>query len=309
MINNIKFEFTIADLENLSGIKIPTIRMWEKRYSILTPKRTSTNIRLYDIDELRKLLNVVYLTNAGHKISKVAALSPSELNTKVKESYQKKNSEALLVNDFIISSLTFDNDLFHKTYNTLIEKYSFSDLFIKAFVPLLEKIGILWQTSTLTPANEHFISCHILRKLYSNIDIAEKLTRKSSVNQMFILFLPYNEIHELGLLFTYYQLLLREKNVVYLGQSVDINELKCFSTENSSNIFVSNFTVAPESRKTEEYLDFAHEVLLRDNNNKFLLSCNKVEASDEYESKGIYLFKRIPELIKNLESHAISTNI
>jgi len=309
MINNIKFNFTIADLENLSGVKIPTIRMWEKRYTLLSPKRTETNIRLYDINDLRKLLNIVYLTNSGFKISKVAGLSASELNNKVKESYQKKNSEALLVNDFIISSLTFDNDLFHKTYNTLIEKYSFSEMFVKAFIPLLERIGILWQTSTLTPANEHFISYHILRKLYSNIDVAEKLTRKTKKDRLYVLFLPHNEIHELGLLYTYYELLLREMNVVYLGQSVEINEMKCFANPDSRNVFISNFTVAPANRKTEEYIESLHDSLLKNTNNQFLLSCNKVQPSKEYDERAIHLFSRIPDLIENVDSNLIEEKL
>ena len=305
MMNNIKFHFTIADLENLSGVKIPTIRMWEKRYNLLSPQRTDTNIRLYDISDLRKLLNIVYLTNIGQKISKVSSYTSVELNTKVKESYQKRNSEALLVNDFIISSLTFDNNLFHKTYNTLIEKYSFSDLFVKAFIPLLERIGILWQTSTLTPANEHFISYHILRKLYTNIDIAEKLSRRNTQDRLFVLYLPHNEIHELGLLYTYYELLMREMNVVYLGQSVELKEMKCFANKDSQNIFISNFTVAPESRKTEDYLMAAQQDLLQGTNNKFFVSCSKVQASSLYEEKGIHIFNRIPDLIEALDNQVI----
>lgn len=305
MMNNIKFHFTIADLENLSGVKIPTIRMWEKRYNLLSPQRTDTNIRLYDISDLRKLLNIVYLTNIGQKISKVSSYTSVELNTKVKESYQKRNSEALLVNDFIISSLTFDNNLFHKTYNTLIEKYSFSDLFVKAFIPLLERIGILWQTSTLTPANEHFISYHILRKLYTNIDIAEKLSRRNTQDRLFVLYLPHNEIHELGLLYTYYELLMREMNVVYLGQSVELKEMKCFANKDSQNIFISNFTVAPESRKTEDYLMAAQQDLLQGTNNKFFVSCSKVQASSLYEEQGIHIFNRIPDLIEALDNQVI----
>ena len=305
MMNNIKFHFTIADLENLSGVKIPTIRMWEKRYNLLSPQRTDTNIRLYDISDLRKLLNIVYLTNIGQKISKVSSYTSVELNTKVKESYQKRNSEALLVNDFIISSLTFDNNLFHKTYNTLIEKYSFSDLFVKAFIPLLERIGILWQTSTLTPANEHFISYHILRKLYTNIDIAEKLSRRNTQDRLFVLYLPHNEIHELGLLYTYYELLMREMNVVYLGQSVELKEMKCFANKDSQNIFISNFTVAPESRKTEDYLMAAQQELLQGTNNKFFVSCSKVQASSLYEEQGIHIFNRIPDLIEALDNQVI----
>ncbi len=305
MMNNIKFHFTIADLENLSGVKIPTIRMWEKRYNLLSPQRTDTNIRLYDISDLRKLLNIVYLTNIGQKISKVSSYTPVELNTKVKDSYQKRNSEALLVNDFIISSLTFDNNLFHKTYNTLVEKYSFSDLFVKAFIPLLERIGILWQTSTLTPANEHFISYHILRKLYTNIDIAEKLSRRNTQDRLFVLYLPHNEIHELGLLYTYYELLMREMNVVYLGQSVEIKELKCFANKDSQNIFISNFTVAPESRKTEDYLMAAQQDLLQGTNNKFFVSCSKVQASSLYEEQGIHIFNRVPDLIEALDNQVI----
>ena len=305
MMNNIKFHFTIADLENLSGVKIPTIRMWEKRYNLLSPQRTDTNIRLYDISDLRKLLNIVYLTNIGQKISKVSSYTSVELNTKVKESYQKRNSEALLVNDFIISSLTFDNNLFHKTYNTLIEKYSFSDLFVKAFIPLLERIGILWQTSTLTPAKEHFISYHILRKLYTNIDIAEKLSKRNTQDRLFILYLPHNEIHELGLLYTYYELLMREMNVVYLGQSVEIKEMKCFANKDSQNIFISNFTVAPESRKTEDYLITAQQGLVQGTNNKFFVSCSKVHASSLYEEQGIYIFNRVPDLIEALDNQVI----
>ena len=98
---------------------------------------------------------------------------------------------------------------------------------------------------------------------------------------------------------------MREMNVVYLGQSVELKEMKCFANKDSQNIFISNFTVAPESRKTEDYLMAAQQELLQGTNNKFFVSCSKVQASSLYEEQGIHIFNRIPDLIEALDNQVI----
>ncbi len=118
-MNNIKNEFSIKDLENLSGIKAHTIRIWEKRYNLLQPNRTDTNIRNYDLENLQKLLNVSFLNNNGYKISKISKLGERDIAMHVKEIALKKNLENHALNAFKVAMLNFDQAHFYKIYNKL----------------------------------------------------------------------------------------------------------------------------------------------------------------------------------------------
>ena len=142
-MNTTEAVFSIKDLENLSGIKAHTIRIWEKRYSLLTPKRSDTNIWHYDLENLKKLLNISFLNNNGLKISKIAALNPSELAPKTRELAFMGKSESQAINAFKLSMLNFDQTLFYNTYNRLLEEKSFREIFYEVFVPLLFDLGML----------------------------------------------------------------------------------------------------------------------------------------------------------------------
>src|SRR3970282_882472 len=176
-INNVKSVFSIKDLENLSGIKAHTIRIWEKRYNVLKPMRTDTNIRLYDLASLQKLLNIVLLHDYGYKISKIASYSEDKIPSLVREIISSKNSKNHAISAFKMAMMNYDEELFLNTYNWLIAEKSFKEVFHEVFIPLLEELGLLWQTDTITPAHEHFISYLIKQKLLTNTEKLQVLKR------------------------------------------------------------------------------------------------------------------------------------
>ena len=95
-MDRVKTSFSIKNLEHLSGIKAHTIRIWEKRYNLFEPERTETNIRLYNLDSLQKLLNVSMLYKNGFKISKIARMEVNEIKDKVHTYYSSKESLRLV---------------------------------------------------------------------------------------------------------------------------------------------------------------------------------------------------------------------
>ncbi|MGB2225653.1 MAG: MerR family transcriptional regulator, partial [Polaribacter sp.] len=157
-MNNIKKEFTIKDLENISGIKAHTIRIWEKRYNLLEPNRSETNIRSYNPESLQKLLNIVLLNKNNFKVSKIAKMSNEEIIVQARELAFQNAIEDEAINSFKIAMFQFDKILFNNTYNKLLHKKTFREIFKDVFIPFLEHIGLLWQTDTLLAAHEHFIS-------------------------------------------------------------------------------------------------------------------------------------------------------
>lgn len=267
MVNNIKTEFSIKDLENLSGIKAHTIRIWEKRYTLFHPKRTDTNIRYYDIKDLQKLLNVSLLYNSGVKISKIAALSHSNLIASIKELSLKNGLEANALNVFKLAMLNFDEKRFHDMYDSIIREHSFRYIFKNIFIPLLNQIGLLWQLDNISPANEHFISNLIKQKIYTNID-ATNSNELFEEQDIYVLFLPLNEIHELGLLYLHYELLLHGHRSIFLGQSIPISNLKEFVNTFTKVQYVTYLTVEPTQESLEDYLDKIYKNVLEDKANQ-----------------------------------------
>ena len=154
----IKKQFSIKNLEVLSGIKAHTLRMWEKRYGILTPQRTDTNIRTYGLDDLQKLLNISFLNENGYKISRISKLKDEEINELVKSFSSTNHSNDRAIKSFTLSMYNFDQNLFFDTYNSLLKTKTFREIFYQVFIPLLESIGLLWQTNSIHPVHEHFIS-------------------------------------------------------------------------------------------------------------------------------------------------------
>ncbi len=252
-MNNIKKSFSIRDLENLSGIKAHTIRIWEKRYDLLSPERTSTNIRTYSLASLQKLLNITLLYNNGYKISKIAAIPKDEIPVVVKGVISKNDNENHAVNALKMAMINFDQSLFQKTYNQLLKKRSFRSIFWDIFMPFLNEIGLLWQTDTISPSHEHFITKQIKQKIYSS---SEKLQAIEPVKQdkVFVLFLPDNEIHEIGLLFVNYEILLRGYKTIYLGQSMPMENLIDLKNNFKNIHFLSYFTVVPTKDRLAKYI-------------------------------------------------------
>ncbi len=267
-MNSTKSVFSIKDLENLSGIKAHTIRIWEKRYNILEPMRTSTNIRLYDAENLQKLLNITLLYSHGYKISKISKFPPEKIPQLVSEIVSDKNIKHQAISSFKIAMMNFDTKLFHTTYDNLLITKSFQEIFRELFIPLLNEIGLLWQTGTITPAHEHFISYLIRQKLINNIEQLQ-LIEPLKKDKIFVLYLPQNEIHELGLMYLNYEILCHGYQTVYLGQSVPVENLKALATHFHTIIFLTYWTVAPETDAIPEYLKKVQHEILNTNTTEF----------------------------------------
>lgn len=299
-MNNIKVNFSIKDLENLSGIKAHTIRIWEKRYNLLQPNRTDTNIRNYSLSSLQKLLNISYLNNNGVKISKIANLTEDEIQNKAKEMASNFNTEDHAIGSLKMAMINFNPTLFNNTYNQLIETKSFSDVFYSVFLPLLNDIGLLWQTDTITPAHEHFLSTLIKQKILIHIE-SIPLVENNATNKTFVLFLPENEIHDIGLLFIHYQLRSKGYHSIFLGESVPMESLKDLLTFFDDITFVSYFTVAPEIDDVASYIFKFNDLLLQNQHtNLYLLGTKLATLSDTSLPKKVTIFNSIQNLVKDL---------
>ena len=220
-------KYQIKDLERVTGIKAHTIRIWEKRYKILTPERSETNIRYYKDDDLKKLLNISLLLLQGSKISKLSELKDEEINAQVNENLQKKieidkNSEPFLIG-LTIAMVELNEEKFNQIYFKAIHKMGFHQTMMHLIYPFLIKIGLMWRTNEINPAQEHFMTNLIRSKMLSAIeDLPNVYTQKDQ----YILYLPQNELHETGLMFAHYLLKERGYKVIYLGQSVPFRDLK-----------------------------------------------------------------------------------
>ena len=210
--------YKIKDLEQLTGIKAHTIRMWEKRFQLFNPQRTDTKIRLYNDDELRLILNISLLNDNGMKISKIAELTVSEIQKKVDESSEN-------LDDFgkklLLSLLNLDEVLFLTTFNSLIKSYDLELTFANYIFPFLNKIGKMWQIGTIHPAQEHFISNLIRQKLITSIDLLPFV----NISKKVVLFLPEHENHEFSLLFYNYLLKKNGFQTYYLGANLPFDAL------------------------------------------------------------------------------------
>ncbi|WP_242206622.1 MerR family transcriptional regulator [Aestuariivivens insulae] len=266
-MNNIQVNFSIKDLENLTGIKAHTIRIWEKRYNLLSPNRSETNIRNYSTESLQKLLNISYLNNNGLKISKIANLKEEEIPIKVREIASRSKIEDHAINALKMAMINFDQVLLYNTYNNLIENRTFNEIFYTVFLPLLDEIGLLWQTNTITPAHEHFLSIHIKQKILLNIERLQILEPKP-ISKTFVLFLPDNEIHDIGLLFINYQLRSKGYHTIFLGESVPMPSLLDLHEYFEDITFISYFTVQPEIDTIPEYINEFNDLLLKKDNTK-----------------------------------------
>ena len=295
----VKTQFGIKDLENLSNVKAHTIRIWEKRYGLLEPNRTDTNIRKYDLENLKKLLNIVYLYNAGYKISKLASLDLTQIQQLIKKTISGVDSE-YLGNIFKSAMFEFDGELFDATLEKLLEKKSFREVFSEVFVPLLNEMGILWHSGTIDPSHEHFISEKIKHSIIEHSAKHKKNTSEKD-SPLFTLYLPLKEIHEIGLLYANYELLSAGFKTVYLGANIPVDSLKHVLKTKRKVIFVTYFTVLPENDNLEKYLnDFQNEVCTKGLSELWVLG-NKADKNIK-NTKNVTLFKDIMQFTDQVES-------
>jgi MerR family transcriptional regulator, light-induced transcriptional regulator len=215
--------YSIKDLEKITGIKAHTIRIWEKRYGIVEPSRTLTNIRYYSDEDLRHLMNVAILNKYGYKISNIQGMSPDEINKSVVDLTHQDIDNEHMVDNLVMSMIEIDEQKFDKIISSSIIKQGFDYTFENLLYRFLERIGILWQTGAINPAQEHFISQLIRQKLILAIDGQHELRNEYKT---FLLFLPENEYHELTLLYLHFIIRKQGHKVIYLGQNVPSVNLK-----------------------------------------------------------------------------------
>ena len=248
--------YSIRDLEQLSNVKTHTIRVWEQRYNLLQPERTDTNIRYYDDEQLKKLLNVSVLMNNGMKISKISKLNNKEIADEIEKlvnnAIQFDNKTEALLNQCIIAATSFDEVLFEKIINGCIQKDGLIETYKNVIYPLLMRIGQLWTSNEMLPAQEHFISNLLEKKLYAAID---ELPLPVDSDQTWILFLREPEEHVLGLMLTYYILKKHGKKVVYLGRRVPVENLFSVVKECDATHLYTFFVKNRPVRETTEFLN------------------------------------------------------
>jgi DNA-binding transcriptional MerR regulator len=214
--------FTIKDLENLSGIKAHTLRIWEQRYNFLKPERTFTNIRYYSNNELKTILNIALLNKYGYKVSHIDKMSNTEIREKVLTLNQQEAQQERIVNELVQHMVDLDTKAFEETLSSYILSRGIERTITQIIFKYLEKIGILWLTNHINPAQEHLVTNIIRQKLIVGI---EGVSSPLKVNKTILLFLPEAEYHEMGLLFMYYLLKSRGIEVIYLGTNVPLADV------------------------------------------------------------------------------------
>lgn len=278
----VKNKFSIKDLENLCGVKAHTIRIWEKRYELFEPLRTETNIRYYTLDDLRKILNVSYLNNIGYKISAIANLSVEKIESEVSTHSVKANSSIQAIQELKVAMINFDQHLFQRIYEQAAGKSNFKEVFANIIIPFVIELGTLWHSKTINIAHEHFISYLIRQKLLLELETVQYHGEQVNDN-IYILFLPDNEMHDLGLLFLNYELLSKGYKTIYLGPSVPLDSLSFFETLIKNPVYVSYFTIFPTYRQIPAYLNkFNRKVAGKNKADLFLLGnlAQKIKNTD-----------------------------
>lgn len=215
--------FTIKDLENLSGIKAHTIRIWEQRYNFLKPSRSDTNIRHYSNEELKKVLNIALLNKYGYKISHIDKMGEVEVREKLLTLTNVQAQQERIVNDLVQCMVDLNIERLEDILDDHIRIRGIERTIIQVIFPYMEKIGILWLTNHINPAQEHLVSNIIRQKLIVGI---EGIVTSLKVNKTVLLFLPEGEYHELGMLFMYFLLKSRGVSIIYLGANVPLNDVE-----------------------------------------------------------------------------------
>jgi len=263
--------YQIADLERHTGIKAHTIRIWEKRYNLIEPDRTSTNYRRYNDAQLRKLLNVSTLLKAGYKISQIAALNEKELFKKITENQSGLNHTIItttFINDLLTAILSYNESAFEKSYASVVTRLGIFDAMITVFYPLLQKIGMMWTINDVDPAQEHFASCLLKRKIMAATDGLPMCKKRK---KKFLLVLIPGEFHDISLLFANYIIKSKGYETVFLGQDVPYENIALALKQTRCNYVLTFFTVAEDPRKVYNELK-KHSILTK--NVTFLASGN-----------------------------------
>jgi DNA-binding transcriptional MerR regulator len=258
--------FTIKDLENLTGIKAHTIRIWEQRYSFLKPKRTTTNIRYYSNEELKKILNISLLNKYGYKISHIDRMSEPEINEKIIGLNNTLAQQERVINDLIQRMVDMDTERFEASITEYIRSKGIEKAINQIIFPFLERIGVLWMTGHINPAQEHLVSNIIRQKIIVGIDSVNSLL---SVDKTVLLFLPEGEFHELGLLYIHYLMKSRGVKVLYVGSNIPTDDVQYVIREKRPDYLYTHLTSVSNGFNFDRFMN---QALRRFENVPFVVS-------------------------------------
>ena len=287
--------YSIKDLEHLSGIKAHTIRIWEQRYELFSPQRTATNIRFYSEEDLKLMLNISTLRNHGIKISKIVEMSSEEMLDKVSELTLHSKSYEDQIYALTKSMVDMDEAIFTETLNQNVDKYGFEKSMMEIIYPFMNKIGILWLTNAINPAQEHFIS-HLVRQ---KIIAATDHIIPNPKDPLFFLFLPEGELHELGLLFANYMLRARGVRTIFFGQTVPLNALEEAYHKLSPSHILTSLTTKPDPADVQPYVNALSQKF---KNAQVLITGGRVVGQDIKTGEGMRIimnFLELEEIIEN----------
>ncbi|GHE52956.1 MULTISPECIES: MerR family transcriptional regulator [Roseivirga] len=293
-------KYSIKDLEKFSGIKAHTIRIWEQRYQLLTPKRTETNIRYYDEDQLKYLLNVTLLLEHGFRISQICAMTGAEFNAHLKEvagkglNSKEDNMLNAAVNELVLAMLELDEQRFEKIMSSSLLQRSFEEVLIKVIYPFLKRIGVMWRIGEVSTAQEHFIYQLIRQKIIVAID---SLIVRSKSSEKYLLFLPKSEFSDLLILLFTYILKNRGKQCIYLGADIPFKDLQQVAQITKPDVLFT-FVKAPASKlDTQAYI---YELSEKFGDKQILISGNPYFMEELEYPKNVLLILEANDLIEML---------
>ena len=262
-------QFSIKDLEHFSGIKAHTIRVWEQRYALLCPQRSDTNIRHYQSDDLKKLLNVSFLVEQGMRISQIAEMSSEMMMKAVGDRQEDVGNQVSVFHSLKLSMLSYDEMLFRQVSAGYFEKNGFERLILDIYLPFLSQVGVLWLTNSVCPAQEHFVTNLIRQRIYAAIEAIS--TPASERREVVVQFLPEREVHDVSLLLIHYLSLCHGYRSIYLGASIPFKDLLKVAEQFPQARFVSYCTVHPSSSKAQAFVDLIDRHF-EDTQNRFILA-------------------------------------
>ncbi len=284
--------YSIKEIEQISGIKAHTLRIWEQRYNFINPKRTETNIRYYNDEDLKLLLNISLLKDNGHKISKICCMPTEDLQLEVRRLMESKMGFPEQIQGLTLAMIDFDEERFEKILSTNILQIGFERTMISLIYPFFQKIGILWQTGAITSGQEHFISNLVRQKLIVAID--GQLINSAKYNKKYLLFLPENELHEISLLFSSYLLRSRNNNVIYIGQNVPSPDLLKIYEDHQPDCILTVMTSYPPTDNVKAYIDELSETF---HNAQILISGHQAMSQELALPDNVILLHKLQDLI------------
>ena len=290
--------YSIKDLEKLSGIKAHTIRIWEQRYHILEPQRTKTNIRYYQDEDLKVLLNVALLNKNGIKISKIAKMEDQELTEKVAAISEINFDDGTQLDALTISMIEMDENKFDRIINTNIDQIGFEQTMMEVIYPFLDKLSLLWLTGSINPVQENFISHLIRQKIISAINATPLSSGEG--NEKIILYLPEGGRQELSLLFMHYLLKSRGKYVLYLGQEISLADLADANRIHKADLVFTMITETFSKESVQQYVDHLAETFP---GTQILLSGYQVVAQQVDAPEHVTILKSLDQMLRYFDQY------